>query len=57
MKNITMANTTLITGVLFASPQGTDRGRVADAGGAFYAPTRKTAVKDVAYPRSGRPSV
>ena len=57
MKNITTSNLTLTTGVLFASTQGADHGGVADARGAFYAPTRKTALKDVAHLRSRRPSV
>lgn len=58
MKNITMSNTTLITGVSFAFPQAADRSLTAGPVGAFYAPTRKTAViKDVAHLRFGRPPV
>ena len=58
MENITMSSTTLITGVLFASPQAADAGLTAGARGAFYAPTpTTTAVKDVAYLRSRRPPV
>jgi hypothetical protein len=58
MKNITMSNMTLITGVLFAFPQAADGSLTAGVRGAFYAPTHKaTAVKDVAHLRSWRPPV
>jgi hypothetical protein len=58
MKNITMSNTTLITGVNFAFPQAADRSRTAGPAGATYAPNHKTAVvKDVAYLRFWRPPV
>ena len=51
MKNITTSNMTLITGVLFASPQASGRG-------GFYAPApTMTAVKDVAHLRCWRPPV
>ena len=70
MKNNTLSSTTLVTGVLFAFPQDLAvpqgsafpqdaRRRLAGgARGAIFAPTHKTtAVKDVAYLRSGRPPV
>jgi hypothetical protein len=58
MKNITMSNTTLVTGVHLAFPQAAGRSPVVDARGPFYAPTHKTAaVQDVAYLRARRPPV
>ena len=51
LKNIATSNTTLTTGVLFASPQAPGRG-------GFYAPApTMTAVKDVAHLRCWRPPV